>query len=186
MIKYKKGNIFDFIYEENLEVILHGCNCFCKMDDGIALQFALNFPEIVLSDNLTNLKDKNKLGTYHPVNIKRFDKEFTILNCYTQFAFAGFDIETFDYFDYEAFENILKDVKTNFSGKKLGMPLIGSGHAGGDVSKILTLIHQYLNDEDVLIALYNTNSLPPQYSKISNQLVITYDEFIKKFKSLIS
>lgn len=186
MIKYKKGNIFDFIYEENLEVILHGCNCFCKMDDGIALQFGLNFPEIVLADNLTTVKDKNKLGTYQPIQIKRFDKEFIILNCYTQFAFAGFDIEIFDYFEYEAFENILKEVKKQFSGKKIGMPLIGSGHAGGDVSKILTLIHQYLNDEDVLIALYNTNSLPPQYLKISNQLVITYDEFIKKFKSLIS
>lgn len=183
MIVYKKGNIFDFIYEGRYDIVLQGCNCFCKMDDGIALQFAQHFPEVLLSDINTNYKDKNKLGTFIEVDIERFDQHFKILNCYTQYAYAGYDIEVFDYFDYEAFEKILVKISEYNKNLKIGMPLIGSGHAGGDVERILCLIEKYLSNHNVEIALYNTNFLPKQFYSFKNQSVIFYQDTLEKIKS---
>lgn len=186
MIVYKKGNLFDFIYEGKYDIVLQGCNCFCKMDDGISLQFAQNFPEVLLADMKTTPKDKSKLGTIISIPIERFDKKFTIFNCYTQFAFAGYDIEIFDYFDYEAFEKILKNLEKYNQSIRFGMPLIGSGHAGGDVDRILALIEKYLSKHNIEIALYNSNYLPKQYMYLKNRLKIIYDELIKNFKSLLT
>lgn len=184
MIVYKKGNLFDFIYEGKYDIVLQGCNCFCKMDDGIALQFAQNFPEVLLADIKTIPRDISKLGTFTAVPIERFDKKFEILNCYTQFAFAGYDIEVFDYFDYEAFEKILQQITQYNKDIRIGMPLIGSGHAGGDIERILSLIEQYLSKHTIEIALYNTNSLPRQFKSFKNTLINIYDDVIEKFKSL--
>lgn len=184
MIFYKKGNIFDFIYEGRYDIILQGCNCFCKMDDGIALQFAQHFPEVLLADLKTQFKDKSKLGTFVPISIERFDNKFQILNCYTQFAFAGHDIETFDYFDYDSFETILKKISLYDKKTRIGMPLIGSGHAGGDVERILQLIEKYLSKHNVEIALYNSQFLPKQYMSLKNQLKISWDDFLEAVKSL--
>lgn len=186
MIIYKKGNLFDFIYEGKYDIILQGCNCFCKMDDGIALQFAQNFPEVLFADLQTLPKDKNKLGTFVSIPIERFDKKFEILNCYTQFAFSGYDIETFDYFDYIAFEEILKKISQFDKKLRIGMPLIGSGHAGGDVDRILNLIEKYLSNHKIEIALYNTNYLPNQYMLFKNRIINFLNDFIEKFKSLIA
>lgn len=183
MIVYKKGNIFDFIYEGRYDVVLQGCNCFCKMDDGIALQFAQHFPEVLLADINTVYKDENKLGTFVEVNIERFDKKFKIFNCYTQYAYAGYDIEVFDYFDYQSFETILEQISKFDKSIKIGMPLIGSGHAGGDVERILSLIEKYLSKHNVEISLYNTNSLPKQFYSYKNQLIIFYQETLEKIKS---
>lgn len=186
MIVYKKGNLFDFIYEGKYDIVLQGCNCFCKMDDGISLQFAQHFPEVLLADIHTIPKDKTKLGTFTSISVERFDKKFEILNCYTQFAFGGYDIEIFDYFDYEAFEEILKKLSQYDKSIRFGMPLIGSGHAGGDVDRILSLIEKYLSQHNIEIALYNTNYLPKQYMSVKNKLKIGYDDFIKKIKSLLT
>lgn len=183
MIVYKKGNLFNFIYEGRYEIVLQGCNCFCKMDDGIALQFAQHFPEVLLADVKTPYKDKNKLGTFVEVDIERFDKKFKILNCYTQYAYAGYDIEVFDYFDYDAFETILQKIQEYDKQIKIGMPLIGSGHAGGDVERILFMIEKYLSQHNIEIALYNTNLIPKQFFSFKNQCIIFYQETLEKIKS---
>lgn len=185
MIVYKKGNLFDFIYEGRYDIILQGCNCFCKMDDGIALQFAEHFPEVLLADLHTTPKDRTKLGTIIEVDIERFEKKFKILNCYTQYAFAGYDIEIFDYFEYESFEKILQKISQYDKKIRIGLPLIGSGHAGGDVERILSMIEKYLSKHRVEIALYNTNSIPKQFNSIKNKSILFFQEVIDKIKSFL-
>lgn len=41
MIEYVNGDIF----KGKDDVIVHGCNCFCNMGAGIALQVAKYYPE---------------------------------------------------------------------------------------------------------------------------------------------
>lgn len=183
MIVYKKGNLFDFIYEGRYDIVLQGCNCFCKMDDGIALQFAQHFPEVLLADLKTIPKDKTKLGSIVEVDIERFEKKFKILNCYTQYAFAGYDIEIFDYFEYDSFEKILQTIAQYDKNMRIGLPLIGSGHAGGDVDRILSMIEKYLSQHHIEIALYNTNSLPKQFKFIKNKIIVFCQDFADKVKS---
>lgn len=175
MIKYKKGNIFDLIYDNKYDIVLHGCNCFCKMDDGINLQFAQNFPEVLYADFQTEFADKTKLGTFIEVNISRFEHQFKIINCYTQFSFPGSDLEKFDYFEYEHFETIISELSKKYKNEKIGMPLIGSGHVGGDVFKILSIIEKHLKNHNVEVSLYNSNSLPPQFKTLKNQIIVKFD-----------
>ena len=47
-----------------VDIILHGCNCFNTMGAGIAAQIASNFPDAKLADDETLRGDAGKLGTY--------------------------------------------------------------------------------------------------------------------------
>lgn len=184
MIVYKKGNIFDFIYDGKYDIVLQGCNCFCKMDDGIALQFANKFPEVLLADLKTIPKDRSKLGTFLSIDVERYDKKFTILNCYTQYDFGGYDIEKLDFFEYESFETILKELSQYSKKIRFGMPLMGGGRASGDTERILSLIEKYMCRHNVEIILFNTQSLPKQFMSIKNQIIIGYHDtkdYIKKY-----
>ena len=50
--------------------------------------------------------------------------------------------------DYDAIRAVLRHIKDNFSGKKIGYPKIGAGLAGGDWDVIAKIIDQELDGED--------------------------------------
>lgn len=181
MIIYKRDNLIELAEEGHYDVILHGANCFCKMDDGIALQFAEHFPEILHADLLTISQDKTKLGTYTTATVKRVDKEFEILNCYVQYAYAGYDIEISELFDYEAYERVLKTISVNFKNKKIGMPLIGTGHAGGDLDRILDITEKILKNNNVEIIIFSDRTIVKQYSTIKNYSMLYIQQFYNFF-----
>jgi O-acetyl-ADP-ribose deacetylase (regulator of RNase III) len=56
--------------------------------------------------------------------------------------------------DYSALRLALKAMKNKFSGKTFGLPMIGSGLAGGSWDIIETIIQEELNGEDVTIVKY--------------------------------
>ena len=170
MIKFKKGNLIHLAKQGKYDIILHGLNCHCKMSDGIALQIAKEFPIVEQADLNTKYLDKSKLGTFIPVDVFIDNKKLTILNCYTQFNYAGFDLEESDLFDYQAFSKILKYVSKQYIDKKIAMPLIGTGHAGCDINKIINIIKTELKYNNVDIIVYSEYNQPKELYSLVNKI----------------
>lgn len=128
---------------EQFEVIVHGCNCFNNMGAGIAAAVRKKFPEAYKIDVSTQYGDVTKLGTF------TYTKETNpiVVNAYTQYRYGREKRHA----DYEAIRSCMKKTKEVFTGKKIGMPLIGAGLAGGDWNIIEQIIKEELRGEDVTI-----------------------------------
>jgi len=144
MIKYIDGDLVRDA--EQYDVITHGCNCFCTMGKGIALQIKKKFPEAYEVDKKTKWGDKSKLGTIS------FTTNTTpiIVNSYTQYSFGSYMFGGRD-LDYMAVKTAMMEIKKNFSGKKIAMSKIGSSLGGGDWEVTKRIIEEILGDEDVTI-----------------------------------
>ena len=134
---------------DQYDVILHGCNCFNTMGSGIALQMKTKFPQAYAVDCLTKAGDKSKLGTISYTT----DTTPIVVNCYTQYDFKGRRVGIMDC-DYNAIKTALQAVKKEFTGKKIGMPKIGSQLAGGDWNVIVRIVEEVLEGEDLTIVTY--------------------------------
>lgn len=120
-LKYKKGNLLDML--DMFDVVLQGNNCFHTHGAGIAGVFASKYPQVPEADRMqTVYGDRNKLGTYSKARVGNTD----VLNCYTQY---GFDPKNKP-FDYKAFECCIRNVRNEYAGKRIAMPMIGAGLAG--------------------------------------------------------
>ena len=140
MLKHTKGNLLDLAEAGEFDVIVQGCNCFCRMGSGIAKEIRARYPRAYQVDMLTNEGDIQKLGTWTEADAGKF----WIVNAYTQFATATKPGE--DVFEYVAFELILQKLAYAYSGKKIGLPYIGMGLAGGDKEIILDMIAEFANN----------------------------------------
>ena len=100
-------------------------------------------PEAYLADCQTPKSDKSKLGTMSMAEIKRGETQFTVVNAYTQFDWAGKGVNA----DYHAIRQVMKAIKVAFSGKRIGYPKIGAGLAGGDWDVIYPIICEELAGE---------------------------------------
>jgi O-acetyl-ADP-ribose deacetylase (regulator of RNase III) len=201
--KEVEGNLITLAQQGKYDVITHGCNCFCSMQAGIAPQMAKafgcdKFPkekrygiEVGL-DGLEhtvetgNVGDINKLGTIDYLTQTRsggtsefdiFDFDLTVVNSYTQYHYGrnhkdGVLIPV----DYDAIRMCMRKINYLFKGKKIGLPKIGAGLAGGIWEKremteeqhkfyltnkikypqddIKTIIQEELKDCDVTIVIF--------------------------------
>ena len=149
MIKYVDGNIIGLAKSGWFDVIAHGANCFCTMSSGLAPQIKENFPEAFAVDCETKKGDRAKLGTLsHTHNTKP-----VVCNLYTQFGFWGRKKGIMD-LDYDALRSSVRQMKEKFSGKKFGLPMIGSKLAGGDWNIIEKIIEEEMVGEDVTVVRY--------------------------------
>lgn len=127
----------------DFEVIIHGCNCFNNMGAGIAAGIRKELPEAYQVDCATQYGNKAKLGTItHTKNTTPI-----VVNAYTQYKYGHSQRHA----DYDAIRSCMKLIKEKFSGKKIGLPLIGAGLAGGDWNIIEQIISEELDGEDVTI-----------------------------------
>lgn len=146
-----KGDLIVEMMKMKYDAIVHGCNCFCTMGKGIAKTIKLKFPEAYEEDCKTIAGDKNKLGTYTKADIsKRLNKPNAfIINAYTQYdyrkTYDGSDINV----DYDAIKSVFSSLNKDFADKKLGIPKIGAGLAGGDWDKIAEIINSVTPDVDI-------------------------------------
>jgi O-acetyl-ADP-ribose deacetylase (regulator of RNase III) len=146
------GDLIDMAYEGHFDVIGHGCNCFCAMSAGIAPQMATAF-----GCNLYPLEDKstagdiNKLGQIEwrvrtiAVGKSEFDildHDLAVVNIYSQYRPKVSEKPL----DYEALTLGLRKMNHVFSGKSIGLPMIGAGLAGGDWNRIKRIIQDELKD----------------------------------------
>lgn len=157
MIKEITGDLIDLAKKGEFDVILHGSNCHHTMGSGIAKQIKFEVPEAFAVDLETPYGDINKLGTISYTK----KHSFTVVNCYSQFRY-GRNIQV--YADYDAIERALTEVKKIFPSKRIGMPLIGAGLAGGDWNVIKVIIEKVFcdPDDDVTIVKWD------QQNNISN------------------
>lgn len=147
MIKYIEGDLVRDA--EQYDVIAHGANCFCTMGSGIAKSIREKFPEAYEVDCKTKSGDIKKLGT---ITFTENTKPI-VVNCYSQFDFRGRYVGVMDC-DYKAIQSAMRLIKKNFTGKKIGLPKIGSQLAGGDWNIINRIIEEELGDENVTIVTY--------------------------------
>ena len=143
-MKYIKGDLVRDNHQ--FDVIGHGCNCFLNMGAGIAKTIKHTFKAAYLADLNTKYGDKSKLGTYTHAVVG----ELTIVNLYTQYKYSRSQVEA----DYNAIRKCMRALKKDFSGKVIGLPLIGAGLAGGDWNTIENIIKEELVDEDVVIVIW--------------------------------
>lgn len=143
-MKIVKGDLILLAMDGHFDVIIHGCNCFCAMGAGIARGIKAQFPEAFEADLATEIGDRSKLGSFSHGAVVRDGHAITIVNAYTQFHYSGSGVLA----DYDAIRTVFEKIKTGFSGKRIGYPLIGAGLAGGDWSVISGIINEALGGED--------------------------------------
>jgi len=150
-IKYIKGDLVRDA-ERDYDVIGHGCNCYCTFGAGIALGVKNKWPEAYAVDKATPFADSSKLGNYS----KWSNGDITILNMYTQWDYKGKNRAA----DYDAIRSCMKWMKQEFTGKKIGLPLIGAGLAAGDWTIIEQIIEEELDGEDVTVVVWERSTTP--------------------------
>lgn len=146
LIALGKSGVFD--------VIVHGCNCFHSFGGGIAAQIANQIPEAMLADQVTVQGDLTKMGTYTVATVQPKKNQFlTVVNAYTQY-FPGPQ----EKFDYDNLADVLELIRKDFNGKRIGLPWIGCGIAGGDRSIVESIIRTVMHDQKVTIVEF----IPPK------------------------
>jgi len=169
-MKIIKGNLISLALAGEFDVIAHGCNCFCKQKSGIAKQMASTFNTDTFPLEMEDPGRINKLGSVDTMEyeikmsglIVREDYKgivthdvgnlLTIVNCYTQYRY-GRNHPDGDYapLDYEALILCMKKINHIFKGKKVGLPWIGCGLAGGSKERVKQILKQELTDVDLTI-----------------------------------
>lgn len=142
MLSIKIGDIFDNLKE--YQVLVHGCNIYNAMGNGIALTIKQTFPEVYELDKRTIKGDYSKLGTIQYVYV---NPDLFIVNAYTQITYW----DPKKLLCYDAVRSCMKHIKIKFTGKKICMPKIGAGLARGNWDKIYEIIKEELFDEDVTV-----------------------------------
>lgn len=131
-MKIVKGDLLKLADEGMFDAIVHGCNCFNTMGAGIALQIKQKYPEAWEIDRNTIKGYKKKLGGY----TKAESNGIIVINAYTQFMPGYNDLRE----NYYAINKVMKKIAIDFEGKRIGLPLIGAGLAGGDWNIIKDII----------------------------------------------
>lgn len=145
-MKQLTGDLIQMAQKGNFDVIIHGCNCFCSMDAGIARSIKDQFPEAYEADLRTGYGDRLKLGTFSTAHVGRL----RVVNAYTQYHWRGQGRKV----DYEAVRKVFKAIKKEFSGQRIGYPAIGAGLAGGDWKVLAQIIGEELEGEDHTYVVY--------------------------------
>ena len=150
-MKEYTGDLLAYARSGQFDIIVQGCNCFCRMGAGIAKQIRDQYPQAFEADCATEPGDRSKLGTFTAAKAKNMvNGEFIIVNAYTQY---GHDPKEKP-LDYEALRKVFASIKEAFPGMRIGYPQIGAGLAGGDWEKITEIIDQELEGEDHGVVIY--------------------------------
>lgn len=143
-MKKVKGDLIALALDGQFDVIIHGCNCQNSMGAGIAKAIKKEFPEAFAVDQETTKGDRQKLGTITTAEVERNGQPLVIVNAYTQFHYRGRGVKV----DYDAMSSAFRQVHEEYSGMRIGYPLIGAGLAGGDWDVISEIIDEELSGED--------------------------------------
>jgi O-acetyl-ADP-ribose deacetylase (regulator of RNase III) len=122
-MKTIKGDLVELAKEGCFDIIVHGCNCFNSMSGGIAYQIGNEFPSAKNVDFHSREGDYAKLGNYSIAVINSYEKNFLVVNAYTQHM-PGCDARL------NAIEMVFDKLNFEFAGNTVGIPLIGCGIGG--------------------------------------------------------
>lgn len=159
-MKVIKGNLIDLAEQGEIDILVHGCNCFCRMKSGIAKEITDRYPQVAELDAKTEVGLKDKLGTIGKIYIPAYKDlhDFYIVNAYTQYLY-GRD-KSVRYVDYDAVQSCFRKIadQVKFLGLEeqytIGYPKIGCGLANGDWKIVSKIIDKELDGLDhVLVEL---------------------------------
>lgn len=154
-MKEVEGNLVEMALNGEFDVIAHGCNCQNTMNSGVARAIRDVWESVYVVDCQTRKGDYKKLGTWSEcaVNINvgqdKNPEIMRVLNCYTQYMY-GREVGKV-YVNYDAIAMCMDKINYFYSGKRIGLPLIGCGLAGGDWDIVKGIISSRLKDCDVTI-----------------------------------
>lgn len=162
-----EGDLIQLSKEGNFNVIVHGCNCHCKMGAGIAPQMAKAFGcDVFPMENDQYKGDINKLGNidYRKINTPRLVKgmapdfggvDLFVVNAYTQYNYGANHADGDKKpVDYDAIRLCMRKINHIFKGKIIGLPKIGAGLAGGNWSIIKKIIQDELHECIVTVVIF--------------------------------
>lgn len=137
-MNYRKGCLIEAFDNGEIDVLIHGANCFNTMGAGVALHLKNRWPEVFEVDKNKSVKgDKGKLGGTTRVWVDRkCGSAGLVINAYTQYKY-GRGVHC----DYDAITEVFTTIKEfhhNFGS--IGIPKIGAGLAGGNWGLIEHLI----------------------------------------------
>ena len=150
IMKTVQGDLVALAKQGEFQVIAHGCNCQCEMGAGIAKTIKSEFPEAYAADLRTEKGSRAKLGSCSCAECVTPNGAVTVVNAYTQFHWRGRGVKA----DYGAIRSCMCWLLQHYSGKRIGLPRIGAGLAGGDWDRILRIIQEELAGQDVTIVEY--------------------------------
>ena len=145
----RSGDLIALAKAGEFDVIVHGCNCQCAMDAGIAKQIKAEFPAAYAADCATP-KSAEKLGQISTAQIDCNGHALTVVNAYTQAHWRGRGVLA----DYDAIRLAMRRIKTQFSGRRIAYPKIGAGLARGAWARIARIIDEELAGETHTLVLY--------------------------------
>lgn len=151
IIKEVSGNLVSMFLDRQVNMI-HGCNCFCTMGRGIALEVRNRVPLLYEADRRTIAGSKEKLGHFTYTLID----DMVGINAYTQYHFARPIPGTSRMVDYDAVRQVFRRIDSMFgqkpvNDKPFGIPLIGAGLAKGDWSVISKIIDDETPSLDIIL-----------------------------------
>lgn len=147
-MQYINGNLITLAQQGHFDFIVHGCNCFHSFGAGIARQIKQAYPKAYEADLITRKGDAGKLGTY---SLARYPG-VVIVNAYTQYRYGTTGIQA----DYQAIERVFRTLAERIDDdRRIGIPKIGAGLAGGDWSQIEAIIDDCLQDFNVTCVVYD-------------------------------
>ena len=148
------GDLIALGRQGHFDVIAHGCNCMHVMGAGLAAQIRRHFPEAYAADLATQLGDEKKLGTCSFAVVATGTTKLHVVNAYTQFGFGGGAVQV----DYDAVRRCMAWLRSNYAGRRIGLPQIGAGLGGGDWGRISGIVADELRDQDVTIVHFAGNT----------------------------
>ncbi len=155
MISIYTGSVF----EAPVQAVMHQANCFHTMGSGIAKTIRELYPEAYEADLQTAKGDKEKLGSFSAALIRR-EREFYIVNLYSQFGFSSEDYRDTDYNamadGLEAVHSFCmeKDIKT------IGVPYkMGSDRGGGDWTIVEAILKSVFSASDIELVIAKLENL---------------------------
>ena len=138
-LKHAKGNLVDLAEAGEFDLVVQGCNCFNTMGGGIAREIRERYPMAAAMDMETTPGDYTKLGNWTVGLNDLTDRRFLIINAYTQYNMS----QGTDVFEYTAFQLVLEKLTYTYGDKRIGLPYIGMGLAGGDPKWIMPMIDDF-------------------------------------------
>jgi len=150
-MKRVKGNLLQLALQGDFQTIIHGCNCQCTMNNGIAKSIREIFPEAYEADCRTSKGDKRKLGSFSFAEVERNGRRLTIVNAYTQFGYGRTGVHV----DYAAVQSCMVEICARFGGTRIAYPRIGAGLGGGDWHRIALLIERALEGQDHTLVTFD-------------------------------
>lgn len=139
-MNYLYGDLVRAFDYGEVDILVHGCNCFHTMGGGIARTISTRWPEALEVDKQTEYGAIAKLGKFSIVEVEReCGIPGLIVNAYTQYNYGTAERQVCYYAIKSVFTTIQK---VDLTDHLIGIPKIGAGLAGGNWDIISSIIDE--------------------------------------------